>query len=118
MPELRFRHRHYLATSRVPIPSLFRFLPLVPPSFVPVRPSGAASLFPTYKVPFDRPRSIKDGQISLYRLATSILESVFNGADPPPPPPPLPSPRRRRDVFRVSSSANVFDALPRLLLIL
>lgn len=64
----------------------------------PCRPCGN-SLFSAYKVPFDRPRSIKEGQISLYRLATSILESVFNGADPPLPP------RRRRNVFCVSFSS-------------
>lgn len=61
--------------------SLFRFLPLV-------RASRPPSPLPhPFKVPFDRPRSIKEGQISFYRLATLpspflILESVFNGSDP------------------------------------
>lgn len=61
--------------------SLFRFLPLVRASRSPL------PLPHPFKVPFDRPRSIKEGQISFYRLATLpspflILESVFNGSDP------------------------------------
>lgn len=59
-------------------------------------------LFSTYKVLFDRPRSIKEGQISLYRLATSILESVFNGTEPRHR--GRRRCRRRSGVFRVSFS--------------
>lgn len=46
--------------------SLFRFLPLV-------RASRSPPPLPhPFKVPFDRPRSIKEGQISFYRLATPL----------------------------------------------